>query len=352
MTTYPRVQETLLCHTAPSLRCPRRSLPRCGPRGGARGTAPGSPATSCGGARLDAPRQPWPRSCSARAPACTAPCEPSGRAPARGRPTTRGRWFRLGESWAPRALTWQATRGIPVAADTLRRWLPAVDWVWTRPPRVAKADDPRRVARMARLRVTCEPRKRAEALVCADALDRQLWPTVGDAWRPTGRPMTGRTPGPHAQRDLAGALALATGALRPGVAARHTTALCRDRLTRLAAGDPAARDSRLSGVVDHDPSPHAKAVAQGLAAHPRLTRRWWPTDGPRAHPSARACGAGHDRCTRQHTRTRLRDLGADVDAPRQMHGPGQYTLSELSDEPAVTAAVENMAAEPHAKIAA
>jgi hypothetical protein len=54
-------------------------------------------------------------------------------------------------------------------------------------------------------------------------------------------PMTVMTPGPHAQRSLAGALELATGARRHGVAARHTTALCRARLTRLEAGSPAER---------------------------------------------------------------------------------------------------------------
>jgi hypothetical protein len=160
------------------------------------------------------------------------------------------------------------------------------------------------------------------------------------------------TPDPHEQRDLAGALALATGALRPGVAARHTTALCRDRLTPLEAGDPAERYRRLSVVGDHDPLHHAKAVAPGRAAHPRLTRLWVPPSGPRAHPSQRACGEVPDRCTRPQTRTRLRERVADVDAPLPMHGPWPDTRSALDDEPAVTAAVETIAAEPHAKRAA
>jgi len=189
-------------------------------------------------------------------------------------------------------------------------------------------------------------------MVCADALAIPLWPKVGEAWRPPGRHLTVMTPGTTETRDLAWALDLATGARRHGVAARHTNALCRDRLTRLEAGDPAERHRRLAVVVDHDPSHHAKAVAQGLAAHPRVTRLWVPTSGPRAHPIARACGEVHDLCTRHPTRQRLRELGADVDAPLQMHGPWPYKRSEPSDEPAVTTAVENIAAEPHAKIAA
>jgi len=105
-------------------------------------------------------------------------------------------------------------------------------------------------------------------------------------------------------------------------------------------------------VVDHSTIHHAKAVEPWLAAHPRLTLLWLPTDGPRANPIARAFGDVHDLCTRNHTRQRLRDLVADVEAHLQMNGPWPYKLSELSYEPAVTAAVENIAAEPHAKIAA
>jgi len=150
-------------------------------------------------------------------------------------------WCRTRWSGATLALTWQATRGITVSADTMRRWIHEVDGVWKRPTRVAKDDDPRRVERLARIRVTCEPLKRSEAMVCADALDIHLWPKVGDAWMPKGLHMTVMTPGTNDKRDRAGALDLATGALRHGVAARHTNALFRDLLTRLEACDPAER---------------------------------------------------------------------------------------------------------------
>ena len=261
-------------------------------------------------------------------------------------------WCRTRWSCATLALTWQATRGITVSAETMRRWIHEVDWVWKRPQRVAKDDDPRRVERLARIRVTFEPLKRSEAMVFADALDIQLWPKVGYAWMPKGMHMTVMTPGTNEQRYLAGALDLATGALRHGVAARQTNALCRDLLTRLEACSPAERYSRLSVVVDNDTIHHAKAVEQWLAAHPRLTWRWLPTYGPRANPIERAFGDVHDLGTRNHTRKRLRDLVADVKAHLQMNGPWQYNLSELYDEPAITAAVEKIAAEQHAKIAA
>src|SRR5215510_4515721 len=94
------------------------------------------------------------------------------------------------------------------------------------------------------------------------------------------------------------------------------TALFRDLLTRLAHTDAAPKVTRLSVVADHDGIHTAKAVAQGLARHPRFVWRWWPTYCPRAHPLARACGDVHAKCTRHHQRKRLRALGQDVEQPR------------------------------------
>jgi hypothetical protein len=242
--------------------------------------------------------------------------------------------------------------GVTVSAETTRRWIHEVDWVWKRPKLVAKDDDPRRVERLARIRVPFEQLKRSEAMVFADALDIHLLPKVGCAWMPNGMHMPVMTPGTNAKRYLAGALALATGALRHGVAAHKTNALCRDLLTCIDAGYPAERYRRLYVVGDHSTIQHAKAVEPWLAAHPRLTLLWWPTYGPRANPIERAFGDVHDLCTRHHTRKRRRDQVADVEAPLQMNGPWQYKRSAHYDEPAVTAAVEKIAAEQHAKIAA
>ena len=60
----------------------------------------------------------------------------------------------------------------------------------------------------------------------------------------------------------------------------------------------------------------------------------------------------HDRCPRHHPRKRLRDLMADGEAPLRVNSPWRYQLSELYDEPAVTAAVEKIAAKQHSRIAA
>jgi DDE superfamily endonuclease len=205
---------------------------------------------------------------------------------------------------------------------------------------------------LARIRSILARLTRDEAMVLADELDIHRWPKVGYAWMPQGTPMTVMTPGIHETHDLAGALDLATGALRHGVAARKTNALCRDWLTRFDACYPAERSTRLSVVVEHATMHHAQAVEPWLAAHPRFTLRWSPTYGPRPNPIERALGDVHDLCTRHHTRKRLRDLVADVEAHLHLNGPWQYHRSELSDEPAVTAAVEKIASAEPTKLAA
>ena len=169
---------------------------------------------------------------------------------------------------------------------------------------------------------------------------------------PKGTQQTVMTPGNHEKHYLAGALDLATGALLHSVAARKTNALFRDLLTRLDACYPAERYTRLYVVVDNYIIHHAKAVEQWLAAHPRLTPLWLLAYCPRANPIERACGDVYDLCTDNHTRKRLRDLVADVAAHLRVNSPWPYERSALYDEPAGTAAVENIAAEQHAKRAA
>ena len=83
-----------------------------------------------------------------------------------------------------------------------------------------------------------------------------------------------------------------------------------------------------------------------------MTLLWLPTDGPRANPIERAFGAVPDGCTRNPQRQRVPDLVADVDDPVHLNGPWPDQLSALYDAPAVTAAVENIAAQKQAKVAA
>jgi putative transposase len=261
-------------------------------------------------------------------------------------------WCRTRWSCATLALTLEAKRGIKVSAETMRRWVHEVGWVWKRAKLVAKDDDPHRVDRLARIRFIYEQLRLGEAMVFADELDIHLLPKVGYAWMPQGTQLEVMTPGQNEKHYLAGALDLSTGTLRHGLGPRQTNALFRDLLGRLEASYPAERYTRLYVVVDHDKIHKAKAVDQWLASHPRVTLLWLPTYCPRANPIERAFGDVHDCCTRNHQRKRLPDVVADVEDHLHLNGPWQYKLSDLYYDPAVTAVVEKIAAEERAKAAA
>jgi transposase len=261
-------------------------------------------------------------------------------------------WCRTRWSCATLALTLQTRRGITVSAETVRRWLHEIGWVWKRAKLVAKDDDPQRVNRLARIRYVFEQLRRCEVLVFADELDIHLLPKVGCAWMPKGTQLEVMTPGQNQKRYLAGALDLSTGTLHHCLGPRKTNALFRELLTRLDECYPADRYTRLYVVVDNYKIHKAKAVEQWLAAHPRVRLLFLPTYCPRANPIERVYGDVHDCCTRNHRRKRLPELVADVEDHVHLNGPWKYQLSDLYYEPAVTAAVEQIAAEEDAKAAA
>jgi transposase len=251
-------------------------------------------------------------------------------------------WCRTRWSCATLALTRQAKRGFAVSAETMRRWVDEVGWVWKRTKLVAKDDDPQRVERLARIRFVYEQLRLGEAIVFADELDIHLLPKVGYAWMPKGTQMAVMTPGTNEKYYLAGALDVATGTVHHCVGPSKTNALFRALLQALDAAYPATQYRRIYVVVDNYKIHKAKAVAQWLAQHPHVELLFLPTYCPRANPIERLFGDVHDLCTRNHTRKRLRDLVADVLEHLHVNGPWKYTLADIYHEPAVSAAVEKL----------
>jgi putative transposase len=261
-------------------------------------------------------------------------------------------WCRTRWSCATLALTLEAKRGITVSAETMRRWLHEIGWVWKRAKLIAKDDDPHRIERLARIRFHHEHLQAHERMVFADELDIHLLPKVGAAWMPQGTQTEVMTPGKNEKHYLVGALHLATGKLLYCLGPRKNNGLFRELLTLLDTTYPARQISRIYVVADNYCIHKAKAVEQWLASHPRFVLLWLPTYCPRANPIERAFGDVHDKCTRNHKRKRLRDLLQEVEQHVQANGPWQYKLSRLYDAPEVTAAVERIAAEKQPKLAA
>jgi transposase len=261
-------------------------------------------------------------------------------------------WCRTRWSCATLAATLQTTHGIEVSADTVRRWLHERGWVWKRATLVAKDDDPQRIKRLARIRFHHDHLQAHAGIVCADERAMHLLPKVGAAWMRQGPQAESRTPGTHAKHSLAGALHLETGTVLYCFGARKNNGVFRELLTLLDTTYPASRVTRIDVVADNYCMHKAKAVEQWVVSHPRLTLLWLPTYCPRATPMERVCGDVHDKCTRNHQRKRLRDLVQDVERHMEANGPWQYRLSHLYDALEVTAAVEHIAPEEQAKIAA
>ena len=253
-------------------------------------------------------------------------------------------WCRTRWSCATIALEVQARRGLVVSAETVRRWLHALDWEWKRAKLVAKDNDPQRVEKLARIRLAFEQLRAGAALFFADELDISLLPKVGYQWMPKGTQVEVMTPGTNEKRYLAGALNIRTGTTQHCVWYRKITGLFVDLLDTLDRAYPARPFTRLSVVVDNAKIHHAEEVAKWLAAHPRFEVLYLPTYCPRANPIERAFGDVHDKCTRNHTRKRMGHLVQDVKQPLQVNGPWPYALSELYYTPEVTAAVQALRA--------
>jgi len=217
-------------------------------------------------------------------------------------------------------------------------------WVWKRAKLVAKDNDPQRIERLADIRWHAEQLPAHEVLVFADELDIHLLPKVGAAWMPKGSQEAVMTPGKNEKYYLAGALNITTGEMLHCLGPRKTNVLFRELLTLLDRTYPASRVSRIAVVVDNYCIHKAKAVEQWLAHHPRFVLLWLPTYCPRANPIERAFGDVHDKCTRNHQRTRLCELVRDVTWHLRQHGPWRYKLSRIYEEPEVTEAVERLAA--------
>jgi transposase len=252
-------------------------------------------------------------------------------------------WCRTRWSCATLALQLQVQRGISVSAETVRRGLHALDWVWKRAKLVAKDSDPERACKLARIRYIQEHLGPREALLFADELDLHLLPKVGSQWMPRATQVKVMTPGKNERRYLAGALDLRTGQVHYCLWFRKMTGLFLDLLNVLDRVYPAQHFDQIYVVADNCKIHKAKAVQRWLRQHPRFHLVFLPTYCPRANPIERCFGDLHDKGTRNHRRKRMRDLVVDLERHLAQNGPWPYRLSEIYDAPEVFAALRQQA---------
>ena len=252
-------------------------------------------------------------------------------------------WCRTRWSCATLALEVRARRSVSVAPDTIRRWLHELGYVWKRARHVARDDDPARMTKLARIRSIIEGLLPTDVLFFADELDIHLLPKIGYEWMLTGTQTEVMTPGTNQKSYLAGALNYLTGKMLHVVGERKDRFLFIDLLKVIDQKYPAAKFTRVYVVVDNYRIHTAKAVVEWLAGHPRFEVVFLPSYCPRANPIERAFGDVHDKCTRNHKRTRISDVVSDVLWHLKRNGPWRYKLSDIYYTPEVDQAVAELA---------
>lgn len=251
-------------------------------------------------------------------------------------------WCRTRWSCAALAETLGQRCGWRVSAETVRRWLHVLGWVWKRAKLVAKDNDPDRAPKLARIRLLWEGLQPRQALLFADELDIQLLPKSGYQWTKKGMQVEVMTPGKNEKRYLAGAWDVHTGQVHHRVWACKTNGLFRDLLAAIETAYPTHRYDRIYLVVDNYKIHKAQAVQRWLAAHRRLELVFLPTYCPRANPMERLFGDTHDKVTRHHRRKQIWRLVEDVKRHLAENGPWRYRLSEIYFTAQVTATMQRL----------
>ena len=251
-------------------------------------------------------------------------------------------WCRTRWSCQTLALQLAAGRGYRVSRETIRRTLHALDYRWKRARHVARDDDPQRTQKLARIRHLMETLPRNAALFFADELDIHLLPKLGYEWMLKGTQTEVLTPGTNQKNYLAGAVNSVTGKLLHVVGERKNRFLFIELLKTIDRAYPAQKFARIYVVVDNYRIHTAKAVQTWLGSHPRFEVIYLPSYCPKANPIERAFGDVHDKCTRNHKRTRIADLVTDVVWHLKRNGPWRYRLSEIYYAPEVDRAVAEL----------
>jgi len=254
-------------------------------------------------------------------------------------PATFG-WCRTRWSCATLAAELKARRGVTVSPEKVRRWLHELGYVWKRARHAAPDSDPERIGKLARIRHIIEHLRPSEVLFFIDELDIHLLPKIGYEWMLKGTQTEVMTPGTNKKQYLAGALDYLTGKIVHVVGERKNRWLVIDLLRRLDRQFPTA--TKIYLVADNYGIHKAKAVEGWLQHHPRFEMVWLPSYCPKANSIERARGFVHDKCTRNHKRTRIVDLVNDVTWHLKRNGPWRYQLSSIYYTPEIDAVVAEL----------
>jgi transposase len=208
-------------------------------------------------------------------------------------------------------LLWEQQR-LRISAETVRRGLHRMNFVWRRPRPVVGPRDPDHPRKLRRIQRLVAELPADETVVFQDEVDVHLNPKIGSCWMPRGQQAEVPTPGNNEKRHLAGSLHWRTGRLLLSPPGRRRNAQlfiahlddlrCRLRAYRV-----------IHVVCDNARFHDCRAVRDYLAQHPgRIQLHYLPKYAPETNPIERVWWHLHETITRNHRCQSLDELLTEV----------------------------------------
>jgi transposase len=202
------------------------------------------------------------------------------------------------------------TTHVRVSAETVRRWLHRENLVWRRPRPVLGPRDPRRAAKLRKLRQLLGTLPDDEIALFQDEVDVNLNPKIGSLWMRRGVQAEVPTPGTNEKRYLAGSLNWRTGdvALTEGLPREgRNAALFLRHLDDLRSRFRCYR--KIHVICDNAIFHTCRAVQAYLRRWgQRIELHFLPTYSPEANPIERIWWHLHEEITRNHRCRSLDEL--------------------------------------------
>jgi putative transposase len=207
-------------------------------------------------------------------------------------------------------LAWET--GVRKSAETIRRGLHRLGFVWRRPRPVVGPVDPDYAEKLQRIRDLLADLPPDEAAVFQDEVDIHLNPKIGSCWMQRGRQAEVATPGNNDKRHLAGSLSWRTGTLIVSPAGRRrNTELFLAHLDDLRCRLRGFR--RIHVICDNAAFHRSRQVRDYLDiwGH-RVVLHYLPKYAPETNPIERVWWQLHETLTRNHRCTTIEELLDDV----------------------------------------
>jgi putative transposase len=198
------------------------------------------------------------------------------------------------------ALLLREREGIRLSAETVRRGMHRMEFVWRRPRPVVGPRDPEHATKLRQIQRLIAQVPSDETVVFQDEVDVHLNPKIGPCWMVRGEQAEVITPGNNEKRHLAGSLHWRTGRLLLSAPSRS-----RNATLFVAHLDDLRRQLRgyrvIHVVCDNARFHDCRAVREFLERHPgRLVLHYLPKYAPETNPIERIWWHLHETITRNH----------------------------------------------------